>query len=129
MRASDCPCLGCTPETGRHSECHSSCAGYKSFLDKYKKEKKKEFHDLPIPGMVTPDDRKKKQKASKKGAKEQITPSMACMSPQERKENDEKLRLMLGRYDAAKMKRIHYNKIWNDISTYIVPSLNNNFNI
>ena len=42
MRASDCPCLGCTPETGRHSECHSSCAGYKSFLDKYKKEKKKE---------------------------------------------------------------------------------------
>lgn len=42
MRASDCPCLGCTPETGRHSECHSSCVGYKSFLDKYKKEKKKE---------------------------------------------------------------------------------------
>ncbi len=42
MRASDCQCLGCTPETGRHSECHSSCAGYKSFLDKYKKEKKKE---------------------------------------------------------------------------------------
>lgn len=97
--------------------------------DKRSLEKKKEFHDLPIPGMVTPDDRKKKQKASKKNAKEQITPSMALMSPQERKENDEKLRLMLGRYDAAKLKRIHYNKIWNDISTYIVPSLNNNFNI
>jgi len=97
--------------------------------DKKSLEKKKEFHDLPIPGMVTPDDHKKKQKASKRGAKEQITPSMACMSAQERKENDEKLRLMLGRYDAAKMKRIHYNKIWNDISTYIVPSLNNNFNI
>lgn len=42
MRASDCPCLGCTPETGRHSECHSSCAGYKaSWINIRKRRRKK----------------------------------------------------------------------------------------
>lgn len=92
-----------------------------SFTEK-SRNKEKEFHSLPIPGMVTPEQRRAK-------AKETEIANLPDSVPTQFSQDDkEKLALLLGRYEAAKSKRQNYNRIWNDISTYIVPSLNDNFN-
>ena len=91
------------------------------------RDKEKEFHELPIPGMVKPSDR---QPRGKKQKPEDIySKYLLEMTAENRKENEDKMRLLLGRYEAAKTKRRFYNQIWNDISIYIVPSLNDNFNL
>lgn len=41
-----CDCYGCTPATGRHPGCHSTCEKYKDFRKRNDEVKKKELKAL-----------------------------------------------------------------------------------
>ena len=55
--SNNCPCKGCTADTGRHAGCHSSCEGYISWKNEHEQQmstvrKQREFDEVYYSGAA-----------------------------------------------------------------------------